>query len=189
MHRSLALLALPAALVLLSAGCNQGGGTAASGGVAVIDLDLVAARLGSDRLMAESITRRQATLSQQLAALANSYREQIAEKKNSAPPAPQKDEVTLATFEQQASQSLGIEKQKAEAQLSAHRAQLVQQFRDQIRPVARKVALERGLSVIVTKNDSVVFDYPGAVDITESVIASFATPAPSVAAGPSQQPK
>jgi len=46
----------------------------------------------------------------------------------------------------------------------------VSQFRADIKPIARKIAGSRGLSLIVTKNDSVVYDYTDSVDITGAVV-------------------
>jgi Skp family chaperone for outer membrane proteins len=65
-------------------------------------------------------------------------------------------------------------KQQAQQDLQKHRAELVAQFRDEIRPIARRVAQSRGLSVIVTKNDSVLYDFAPSADITEAVLADRA---------------
>src|SRR5205085_12667759 len=95
-----------------------------------------------------------------------------------------------ASWEQQANANLNQVKQQAEADLYNHRMQLVQKFRDQIKPVARRVAQERGLSVIVTRNDSVIYDYTSGSDITNPVVDELlaggaTTPAaPSAQAGP-----
>ena len=67
--------------VTLVSGCNRQSGTgetAAVGAVAVIDLDAIAQRLGSDKQIAEAISKRQTSLSQQLVDLAKRYNEHIA---------------------------------------------------------------------------------------------------------------
>ncbi|MBX3425388.1 MAG: OmpH family outer membrane protein [Pirellulales bacterium] len=179
-HQS--IVAAAAVLTVLATGCGRLGGdepTARLGGVAVIDLDLIAARLGSDRQMVDAISRRESALNQQLAEIARSYSQQITEKKMSLADEPPQDGVTLATFEQAAAESLEQVKRQAVQDLSAHKAQLVRQFRDQLRPAARQVARERGLSIIVTKNDAVVYDFAGGVDITEGVIAALQAGTPS----------
>ncbi len=115
-----------------------------AGAVAVIDLDAIAHRLGSDKQIADSINQRQSSLNQQLVELAKSYSQQIEEKKKALPEAEtDKGKVTLASWQQQANASLNQVKQKAELDLQSHRAQLINQFRDQIKPAARKVA-QRG---------------------------------------------
>jgi Skp family chaperone for outer membrane proteins len=70
----------------------------------------------------------------------------------------------------QATASLNQVQQKAKSDLNQHRVQIVQQFRDEIKPIARQVASEKGLSIIVTRNETVVFDFTSAVDITEDVV-------------------
>jgi len=153
-----------------------------AGAVAVIDLDAIAHRLGSDKQIAEAIAQRQNVLNQQLVELAKNYNAQLAERQKQVAAAEgERGDVTLASWQQQANANLTQVKRKAAVDLESHRQQLVAQFREQIKPAARRVAQERGLSVIVTKNDSVVFDFTGAADITEAVIselvASQAAPA------------
>jgi Skp family chaperone for outer membrane proteins len=181
-----AVLTATAALAVLVGRHWQNGQSGRSpGSVAVIDLDDIARRLGSDKQMADSINQRQSALRQQLVDLSKRYSEQIAERKKTQPAAAQaeKGEVTLAAFEQQANASFNQMKQRAEVDLQSHRAQLIAQFRDQIKPAARRVAQARGLSVIVTKNDTVVFDYTGASDITDAVVEELlAAHAPHTAA-------
>ncbi len=157
-------------------GCNRPAGVAEHGGgaVAVIDLDAIAQRLGSDKQIVQSIASRQTSLSQQLVDLAKSYNAQIAEKqKTLAEASPEKSEVTVANWQKQANENLNKVKQQAEADLQRHQAQLIAQFREQIKPVARRVAQKRGLSVIVTKNDNVLYDFSPKADITEEVIADL----------------
>lgn len=142
-----------------------------TGAVAVIDLDAIARRLGRDKQIADSINQRQSSLNQQLVELARSYTQQIEEKKKTLPETEaDQGKVKVASWQQQANASLNQIKQKAEVDLQSHRAQLISQFRDQIKPAARKVAQARGLSVIVTKNDGVVFDFAARSDITEDVV-------------------
>jgi Skp family chaperone for outer membrane proteins len=176
--RSLRLLAVVACLTtLMLAGCNRQSGSTvnhAAGAVAVIDLDAIAQRLGSDKQIAEAITKRQTSLSQQLVDLAKRYNEQIAEqKKKLAETAAEQEKVTLATWQQQANANLTKVKQQAELDLQRHRVQLIAQFREEIKPAARRVAQSRGMSVIVTKNDSVLYDFAPAADITDAVVADL----------------
>jgi Skp family chaperone for outer membrane proteins len=170
----------------LAAGCNQSASTTVpQGAVAVIDLDAIASRLGSDKQIVDSIAQRQTSLSQQLVDLAKSYNQQIEEKKKTLTEAPpEQADVTVASWQKQANANLNKVKQQAEADLKKHQATLVAQFREQIKPVARRVAQKRGLSVIVTKNDNVLYDVAPGADITDEVIADLiaASPAASAAA-------
>lgn len=170
----------------LAAGCNQSASTSVpQGAVAVIDLDAIAARLGSDKQIVDSIAQRQTSLSQQLVDLAKSYNQQIEEKKKTLTEAPaEQADVTVASWQKQANANLNKVKQQAEADLKQHQATLIAQFREQIKPVARRVAQKRGLTVIVTKNDNVLYDVAPDADITEEVIADLiaASPVASAAA-------
>ena len=170
----------------LAAGCNQSASTSVpQGAVAVIDLDAIAARLGSDKQIVDSIAQRQTSLSQQLVDLAKSYNQQIEDKKKTLTEAPSEQaDVTVASWQKQANANLNKVKQQAEADLKKHQATLIAQFREQIKPVARRVAQKRGLSVIVTKNDNVLYDVAPGADITEEVIADLiaASPVASAAA-------
>lgn len=177
-----ALVAAAAVAAISGCGRQDDGrqvSAAGAGAVAIIDLDEIAHRVGSDQQIVSAINQRQTALSKQLVELAKSYSTQIEEQKKKLPAEPAKNQVALASWEQQANANLNQVKQRAEADLRNHRAKLVSQFRDQIKPVARRVAQERGLSVIVTKNDSVVFDYASSVDITNAVVDELLASAPA----------
>jgi Skp family chaperone for outer membrane proteins len=156
--------------------------------VAVIDLDAIAQRLGSDKQIAASISQRQTALNQQVVELARNYNAQLAERQKQLATAKGEQEtqsdVMLASWQQQANANLNQAKRQAAADLESHRQQLVAQFREHLKPAARRVAQQRGLSVIVTKNDSVVFDFTGASDITEAVIDELAAGQAEPAASP-----
>jgi Skp family chaperone for outer membrane proteins len=169
-----AVLAMLASAAIAAVGCGQRGDdrqASAPGAVAVIDLDEIARRLGSDKQIASAINQRHSALSQQLLTLAKSYNEQIeAEKAKLAAANAQESEVTVASWQQQATAKLNEVKQQAAADLEKTRLALFDEFRDHIKPAARRVAQARGLSVIVTKNESVVFDYVSTADITDGVV-------------------
>jgi Skp family chaperone for outer membrane proteins len=143
--------------------------------------------LGSDQQIAKSINDRKSALSQQLVNLANSYRQQLAQQQTAqqqtaetsgASSTPSDRGVELASWQQQANKNLSQAKRKVQTDLAQHRVQLVQQFRDQIKPYARQVAQKRGLSVIMTKNDTVVYDFSDSVDITADVVKAIRTNQP-----------
>lgn len=167
------LAALLATSGLTGCGWQSGGGSATSGGgaVAVIDLDEIARRLGSDKQIVQSVSQRQTALQTKLKELAQQYVAQIEEQRKTLPAEQaEQAEVTVASWQQQANANLSQVKRQAEADLANHRTRLMGQFREQVKPVARLVAQRRGLGVIVTKNDSVVFDYVSTADITAEVV-------------------
>lgn len=173
-------------------GCSQpsGVGPSAGGAVAVIDLDAIAQRLGADQRIVESISQRQTSLSQKLVELAKSYSQQIEERKKTLTETPpEQSEVTLANWQQQANANLSKVKQQADFDLQRHRTQLVAQFREEIKPVARRVAAARGLSIIVTKNDSVLYDFAPSAEITDAVVAELLATRSGAAAQPAATPQ
>jgi Skp family chaperone for outer membrane proteins len=160
-------------------GCNRSEGPSPAnrqaqnvlGAVAVIDLDTVAQKLGRDKKMSESIQQHEAALNQQLANIKVSYEKEISDKQSQFGQAPSQEQVQLlSNMSRQATASLNQVQQKAKSDLNQHRVQIVQQFRDEVKPIARQVASEKGLSIIVTRNETVVFDFTSAVDITEDVV-------------------
>ena len=60
--------------------------------------------------------------------------------------------------------------------LNQQQVALIQGFRNKIRPIAISIARERGFSIVITKNEAVLFAYDEAFDITEDVIRRMATP-------------
>jgi Skp family chaperone for outer membrane proteins len=54
-----------------------------------------------------------------------------------------------------------------------YKARVVNGFRDEMKPVARRIAAEKGLGVVVTKNETVLFTYDDAVDVTDEVAAEL----------------
>ncbi|WP_442481508.1 OmpH family outer membrane protein [Aeoliella sp. SH292] len=175
MNRLFAFTALVSTYVL-SAGCNQlTVPTAPAGkttpGIAVIDLDEVARQLGSDQQIVTAIKKREEALNGKLSEIAKAYTDEFKKQKETLDAQPAEDNaVQLATYQKQVNQNFSTAKAQAQQNLSQHRQQLIAQFRDAVRPAARKVAQQRGLSVIVTKQEPLLYDYSEEADITSEVV-------------------
>ena len=188
MNRLFAFTALVSTYVL-SAGCNQmslptGEAAKPNAGVAVIDLDEVARQLGSDQQIVTAIKKREEVLNTKLSEIAKAYTDEFKKQKETLDAKPaEENAVQLATYQKQVNQSFNTAKAQAQQNLSQHRQQLIAQFRDAVRPAARKVAQQRGLSVIVTKQEPLLYDYSDESDITSEVVevlrASAAKKAPT----------
>lgn len=140
------------------------------GTVAVIDLDRLARELGIDRQMAQAIKQREQSLNQKLAVVKASFDEQIELKAAEFGEQPTREqESTVADYQRQAHQQLNEYRSQAQSDLNQYQQQVIVRFRREVRPVAQQVAAERGLSMVVTRNDSVVFSYQESVDITDAV--------------------
>ena len=180
-------VALLGSLIIVAVGCDSGfrwpgkanapepGGQRLSG-VAVVDLDEVARRLGSDVAMVQAIRESQTSLNQQLQSMHTSLQQQYKMKKHEMDGRQvqaNRDQATetkqLQAFGRQITVQLNQARRNASSQINAHRQQLIQRFREEVKPVARQAAFERGLGVVVTKNESVLLAFDDAHDITAAV--------------------
>lgn len=166
---------------LLTVGC----GTERGGSVAVVDLDRVAKELGRDTVMLQQLQQQQNGLNQKLASVKTSFEAQISENFEKLPEEPSEEEaakllnmkrnanIQLATYKKQATNALGQLKNSA-----------IAGFRAEAMPVARDVAKERGMNIVLTTNDSVVFAFDKSIDITDDVIARMEKSAPQAVPAP-----
>ncbi len=182
------------AVALTLTGCDKipglGGGSsnqtqvAMINSFAVIDLDLIAARVGQDKALQQALNQTAASLNNQLAQQRKNFQQRVI-----------LEEQKLVKQEQESNERRTLEQQQqlealvqnlnatmarsravSQQQLSAQQIQLIQQFRSKVRPIAMEVARERGISIILTKNESMLFAYDQAFDISEEVIRRMATP-------------
>jgi len=177
MRRTTHFLGTLALLLAATTGCerfhggnNTAAGDAAQGNVAIIDLDVIARQLGYDNQMAGAIGQQKASLEKQLGVIKASFEQDLAKTKDQLGANPsQEQNQQLVQSQRAAAARFNQEQRKASQLLNRYSAQLIGQFRDTVKTTARQVAAERGLSIILTKNEGVVFDYDMAVDITDAV--------------------
>lgn len=161
-------------LLLCSSGCGtktQAQPAAkAVGGVGVVDLDAVAKRIGRDIEMNDAVQERVAALNGKLTSLQSSLRRLYEEKQDKFgdEPSPAETKELQATQARMDEQLLEV-RRKAEAELATFRQALIDQFREQAKPVLREVAAARGLSIVVPKNDGLLLTIDPAVEITDEV--------------------
>lgn len=180
------------ALVLLSTGCGWVGGS--SGGVAVVDLDEVAKQIGASEEMSQALAARENNLNGQLQSLKANYVQQLESKKFEFGEDRTEEETTqLVAMGRQVNLNLAQAQRNAQGNLSAHRAQLIAKFREQVIPHAEKIAKERGLSIVVPKNDGLLLTVDDSVNITSEVAAALkgtwqpiTVQSPTIAAGSGQ---
>lgn len=195
MRRDCIVVPVLCGLLLSAGGCDRssapspdtGSGTASNeqatdrpSGVAVVDLDEVARQLGKDVALANAIRQGQASLNQQLqdfqSTLKQKYREK-AEALEAEPAANQGGQEArqkqLADLQRQFNLQLNQAQRTAQGELKAHQKGLIEAFRAEVKPVAREVAAQRGLGVVVTKNENVLLTFDDAHDITQAVVAKL----------------
>ncbi len=144
------------------------------GGVGVVDLDLVAKRLGRNIEMKNAVEVRVASLNKKLTTLQGSLRRLYEEKKEKFGDEPTEEQTAeLRATEDRMERELLELKRKSELELSDFRQALVDQFREEAKPVLREVAAARGLSIVIPKNDGLLLTIDPKVEITDEVASKM----------------
>jgi len=153
-------------ITLLVASC--GGDN--SGSVAVIDLDEIASVTGRDKVIAERVkaftTEQQGLLTKLRDELRNNIEQE--QKKLGKKPAKEK----LAKFDQLTQSSeikLRQEISRVKDVAAQLRVNLVMEFKKEVEPVASSIAKQRGMSIVMIKQNAMLYIDPTA-DITNDVI-------------------
>lgn len=164
------------------------------GRVAVVDLNEVARRLGRDQYMVSALKQTQQSLNESLKVVQASYVEQIKEKQEELGVGQEgvkieDDEAKkLLGMQQQANLNVNQARKQAISRLSQQRTRLISDFRNEVRPIADKVAKEKGLTIVLTKSDTILFSHDDSVDITDEVAKRLKAISPP-AAVTAQQPQ
>ncbi|MGE0609619.1 MAG: OmpH family outer membrane protein [Pirellulales bacterium] len=164
----------------MSVGCGQmGAGPAAepaaqSGKVAIVDLDEVARRIGRAEEMDAAVVERQQEINADLAKLQAGYVKQFeTEREKLGEDATDEEQQKLARYGAELDQKFNVTRQQRSGELAGYRQDLIQQFREDVRPIAQTIAGDRGMTIVVTKNDTVIYAYEPDCDITDAVAAKM----------------
>lgn len=176
-----------AAMWLTGCGMQFGSSPATSGGLAVVDLDRIAAETGKNIQMKENFQFQENSVKQQLAQAQQSATSKLKEKVEEFGDEPTDDQKKeLAQFTYSANNALGQLKNQAGTKLNQYMQDQVAKFRTEIKPIALEIATKRGLSVVVPKHEGLLLAVNPGVDITDEVIKVYrekkATSAPAAAA-------
>ena len=188
MRKSGVCLVLTGAAVWLT-GCGmQFGGSSASstrGGLAVVDLDKVAAETGKNIQMKEVFQLQENSVKQQLAQAQFSLNSQLDTKNKEFGETPtEEQQKELAQFRNKANTAFGNLQNQAGTKLNQYRQDQIAKFRTEIKPIAQEIALKRGLSVVIPKNDGLLLAVDPGVDITEDIIKAYREKRPAPTAAP-----
>lgn len=162
------------ALLALAAGCGfqeaKSVTEEAHGGMAIIDLDAVAKRLGKDLEISESVQKKQTELNEELKRYQEALTQDLTEKVSVAGETPTPEQTKEHTLlKNQMNIQLSNAQRKAQIALEVYKQSLIGRFRDDVKPLAQEVATARGFSAVVPKNDNVLTFDP-AVEITNAVV-------------------
>jgi len=150
------------------AGCDQMPGMGP--GTLVIDLTTVAKAIGQDQSMQDRAEAAREDLNTQLTESARELEQQIEQERVKFGESPtEEQQLQLQQMTQQAQQRYGQLQAEAQQNVQQHEINLVQEFREQVRPFAEKIARSRGAEVVLLADQSVFWLDP-AVDITGEVI-------------------
>lgn len=175
--------AMSALVLLTGSGCEDpsaGGG----GGVAVVDMGRVAQELGRTETLQRLMNTRVQAVKGRLEQVDREIKGHLQGVETSAAtrPAAERDEL-IARAQGEAQSRVEQEQMQAKAFLDQTQNQFLASLRAEITPVAQQIATSRGMSVVVARNESILFAGPAA-DITEDVIAEIRKLTPTAGPGP-----
>ena len=177
-------------------GCGQSNGPATAssrGGMAVVDLDKVAAETGRDRQLAQSLELAQNSLNQSYLKTVESAKEQLNAKKKANGSSPTEEEQKeFSQMERSAVTQLGQIQKKALAEFEQYKQNQIAKFRAELKPITQEIAAKRGLSIVIPKNEGLLLSVDPGVDITDEVVKVLRekhpiAPIPQAAAAAPQQ--
>ncbi len=147
---------------------------ATKGGVALIDLEAAARRLGRDVVITQELKDAGGVLGEELATAQNELRGEFERLKQSVGAKPtETDNQKLAEMGRNLNLQFQQKQQQAQQELAAKRLALVNRFREELKPLAMKIASGKGLGVVLVKSDAVVLAIEPALDITDDVVAEM----------------
>ena len=161
-----------------------------TGRVAIIDLDRIAGALGRDDLMTQRLQEAVQQRQQNVTMIRDTLRAQLEQETarlGRNPTEAQKARLNqLATAAETRMREVVASADQEGNQL---RARLILEFREEVEPVARRVAARRGLSIVMIKQDHMLYINPE-VDITDAVIDEIqAAPKAGTASGEASDSK
>lgn len=144
------------------------------GGVAIVDLDDVLKQLQLKETFEATVVQRREESRKQLAALLIKLRDQYEAKKKSYGEQPDTAQAKeLQSIYDLINRTYAEARTKADAALTAYQAKYIQDFRNRVAPIARRIALDRGLSIVITKNPTHILWFDPALDLTDQVVEAL----------------
>ncbi len=165
MRKKLILLAL---IGLFLSGCGQ------SPSVAVLDMERLAKETGLEKISSDLLDKTREELQAGLQAQQEELKAQVtAQQEKMSDPPTQEEMQQLAELSAIAGRQLQQAQQKANITLQQLGRNLARQFRAQIQPHARRVAILRGMSLVLQDDRNTVFVALPEIDITDAVITEI----------------
>lgn len=139
--------------------------------VAVIDLERVAEETGLQTQINTQLEELRLNLQNELTKVQGGLTAQLTEKQESFGEKPtEEQQQELTALFNAAKQQLNSAQLEAQTALQRQRSNLVGQLYEAVRPYAKKLADERGVDMVLRRQDLLIFDYDPSLDITDEVI-------------------
>lgn len=167
-------IAILMAIALLSAG-YFGFSSKTGNGVLVVDLSVVAKAIDRDSEITQQMLQAEAYLNRQLSDIKNTLEKELLEansKLDKKSNDEEKEKVKTLTY--QAGNKMRQAQGTARSKAQQYQASLLQKFRNEIRPIVKKIAHERNASMVRFADSSILW-FDDAIDITDEVIAAVRT--------------
>lgn len=171
-------------ILVLAAGCRPPQPAPSAGAAVVVDLDVVAKALGRDAETAKLVEQATGSLNAQLVQAAQEMERQLQQQKGdlgSAPSPEAREKYRQA--ELRAQQNIRNNKAIAEQARQAVKDEQIFKFRAEVKPVAGRLARDRGAKLVLIANQNVIW-FDSAADITADTIAAMRASLTSPLAAP-----
>lgn len=149
-------------------------GKSSGAGVAVVDLDRVTTEIGRDVTITQALQQQKANLSSQLNNLQTSLQEALATKKKEFGESPTEEQLkALQDLEKENNSKVSQAEMQSQQSLSQLQQQLLNDLRDEVRPIAAEVARKRGALLVLIPNPAIVLSADNSIEITDDVIGKL----------------
>ncbi|MDA1016289.1 MAG: OmpH family outer membrane protein [Planctomycetota bacterium] len=144
------------------------------GGVAIVDLDDVLKQLQLKQAFEATVLQRREQSREQLSSLLIKLRDQYEAKKKAYGDQPSETQAKeLQVIYDEINRTYAEARTKADAALAGFQANYIQDFRNKVAPLARRIALDRGLSIVITKNPTNILWFDPELDLTDQVVEAL----------------
>ncbi|NOY66008.1 MAG: OmpH family outer membrane protein [Gammaproteobacteria bacterium] len=164
------LLILFVSLTVITA-CNQ---QAPSSTIGIINLGKISDETGNAEKIKSELEKIRTRLQQELQSVQMNLQKSFQENQDKIGKTPTDEQrMQLGKMLADAQNKLKMAQTSAAIELKNKREELVIQLRDTVRPIANKIAQQRGMSIVIIKNDNLLLGYDKKVDITDAVITEM----------------
>jgi Skp family chaperone for outer membrane proteins len=143
--------------------------------VAIVDLDELSSTMGRNDQMSLAIKEKETMLNVQLETERAALEQEVGNKQAELGDSPTDEQKTeLQSLQLESRRKLLMAQQQAQNELLQLRTQLVSDFRAEIQPAIVHVAEERGIVLVLSKNDAMVLAFAPQINITAAVADELA---------------